>query len=230
MPFPWTKNSTTVDTSKNPTADDSQKKPEDQSRAEMEAFVSTMKTSFEEIVKPIREKVDSMETNWRTLADAAKTPPRTTETREPADPTLEPERWKAETLGPLAMQTATLRAEVTEERAIRNIPAEWRDVVEPQIIELLKGTPIERKIQTDYSSYIENCVNLVIGKEARKAGLRRDPQNKRFFIEDAASTSNTGTSKIDSDLGWTDNKGRFHSPGETLAKLGITEADFLKGA
>jgi hypothetical protein len=207
------------------------KPPEaDQSKAEMEAFVSTMKTSFEEIIKPLRDDLAAQKTEIEALKTVHITPPKPVTPTDPPDPTLEPERWKAETLGPLALQAAQLRAEITEDRGLRDIPQEWRDVVEPRIKELLKSTPIERKVMQDYGVYIQNCVNLVIGEEARKAGLRRDPSNKRFFIEDAAGSSNGTTDVLGSELGWTDSKGRYHSPAETLSKLDIDPKEFVKGA
>lgn len=204
----------------------------DQSKAERDEFIAQMKTSFEEIVKPIREKVDSFDQTFETLRQAAAQASRPPDNREPADPLSDPDRWKAENLGPLAMQTALLRAEVTEEKVLRTIPDEWRDVVEPQVRDLLsKNTPPAEKVKPGYSEYIGRCIDLVIGQEARKAGLRRDPANKRFFIEDAASgKSGSGPSGLPSDFGYTDERGRYHSPNETLAKLGIDEGEFLKGA
>jgi hypothetical protein len=202
-------------------------KPEDsaQNKTEIDELVEKLGASFEERLRPIREEVTGIKAKFEAIEQAASA----TEQPEPADITTNTEKWKQENLGPLAVQNALLAARITEREILDSVPEEWRDVVIPRVRELLdKQTSIQQKASPGYGTYVQNCVDLIIGQEAKKAGLRRDSRTKQFFIEDATRSSSESTPLNDSSLDWIDRKGRLHKGSETLQKLGIDPDEFVK--
>jgi hypothetical protein len=196
-----------------------------QSKTEIDQLVEKLGASFEERLRPIREEVTGIKAKFDAIEQAASA----TEDAEPADLATNAEKWKQENLGPLAVQNALLAARITEREVLDSVPDEWRDVVIPRVRELLdKQTNIQQKASPSYPAYVQNCVDLIIGQEAKKAGLRRDSKTKQFFIEDATRSSSEATPLNDASLDWIDRKGRVHKGSETLQKLGIDPVEFAK--
>lgn len=69
------------------------------------------------------------------------------------------------------------------------------------------GAPLitnDGKVFRGDKAYIRNCVDMVLGRAARKANLRFDGKNKGFFLEPASSTSEQAA-RVEAD-GLTDNQ------------------------
>lgn len=98
----------------------------------------------------------------------------------------------------------------------------------PEIKKHLQATALQRKAAGDYQAYVENVVSMVIGANARKAGLRMDGSKKTFYLEDSSARTAAERSPFSSDMNWTDQKGRTHRAEDTLSKLGIDPSEFAK--
>ena len=212
--------------------DETDKKDGAQNQADIDALVEKLGATFDARMKPLSDKIEGIEQKWNALETAAtraSEPP--LEKKEPADPAVEPERWKAENLGPLAAQTILTNARLTEREIIDEISANWSHLI-PKIREYFANTQIQRKAQADYAEYCRNIVDMVIGKAAKEAGLRFDGQNKKFFLEDASTKGTNGEPSIfdGQDLNYTTKDGKIITPAEQLARLGIDPKEFAENA
>jgi hypothetical protein len=127
----------------------------------------------------------------------------------------------------LAMQAAQ-GARFTEAEALRQVIADGWEALVPEIKKHLDNTNIARKAAADYPAYVENVVSMVIGQNARKAGLKMDGSKKTFYLEDATSRSTAKESPLSSEYTWVDQKGRSLRGDEQLRKLGIDPEEFAK--
>jgi hypothetical protein len=212
------------------------KTPAEQSEAEMNALVDRLGTSLEErIAKPIREELTALKSEWETIKAEASKPPAVDTTPRNADGT--PRELSAEeklrnaqqaTLGVAVLTNARL----TEREVLDELPSDWSHLL-PEIRGLFANSPIEVKAKPDYAQYCRNCADLVIAREARKAGLRYNEQSKTFFLEDK-STSATREEGVLSDpsLVWHQEKAngvtKTWSPSEQLRALGIDPKEFAE--
>jgi hypothetical protein len=168
-----------------------EKKLAEQSKAEADAFIAQLTTSFEskleEKIKPIREEIAAV----KTAATPARTETRAEETKTiPSILDDEDAAFNAR-LGPLAVQTAMLNARLTETEVLNEISSQgWGHLI-PQIREVLdKQTPLQTKAGQGYRGYVENVAAMLIGKSAREKGLKFDGSKQTFFLEDASASSN----------------------------------------
>ena len=205
--------------------------PAEQKPNEQEEFLSKLRTSIEEVVKPVRDSVTKMEARWEELEKAATNPPApAAEHKDPADPNTDLPGYLKEQLTPLAVQTIQTNARLTEREILDEVAPYWAHLV-PEIKKMFAETALIRKSAPDYPIYCRNIVNLVVGKAAQEAGLRFDGQSKRFFLEDAASKGEHGETVFsDPNLNWTDprNPGKTLTASDQLAKLGISAKDFAE--
>lgn len=208
--------------------DEEKQAAEAQSKAEMDALVERLGSSveqrfsskLEEAIKPIRERVESFEANLRA-------PRQKEDPAEPADPTLDPERWKAENLGPLALQNVLLAARLTENEVLARVEPGWQHLI-PEIKKYLEATPPVRKAEKDYPDYVQNCVDLAIGRAAKAAGVKYNSKDQRVFIESGSNGTNGIESVFSDDMYWVDRRGRRMSGEEQLSRLGIDPKEFSK--
>ena len=214
------------------------KTPEEQSKAEMEALVERLGASIEEkIGKPLREEITALKTDWEAIKAEATKNPAEDKTPRNADGTPreltdeEKNRNASQATIALAVQT---NARLTEREVIDELPRDWSHLI-PEIRSMFANTPIQRKAQSDYADYCRNCADLVIAREARKAGLRYDQEHKTFFLEDKSSASNNEESPLsDPALVWHQQKGdgsvKRWSPEDQLRVLGIDPKEFAERA
>ena len=213
---------------------DATKTPEEQSKADMDALVDRFSAAVDERVKPLRETVEKLQTDWDTIKTEASKPPATDRTPRNADGTprdlTDDEKRNNATLAGVQLSVQT-NARLTEREVIDELQDDWKHLI-PEIRGIFASTPIEQKARTDYAQYCRNCVDLVIAREARKSGLRFNRENQTFFLEDK-STSATREDGVLSDpsLAWrqeTPNGVRVMSAQEQLEKLGIDPAKFAE--
>jgi hypothetical protein len=212
------------------------KTPEEQSKAEVDALVERLGASIDERLKPLREEITGLKTDWESIkAEAAKPPAGDGQPKNadgtPREPTEE-EKARNTSQATIALAVAT-NARLTEREVLDELPADWSHLT-PDIRALFANTPIQRKAQPDYVDYCRNCADLVIAKAARKAGLRYDQGNKSFFLEDKSAVSTSGEESPLSDpaLTWNQTKPdggvKRWSPAEQLAALGIKPEEFAE--
>jgi len=204
---------------------------EDQSKAEMDAMFAKFGEIIDERLKPVNEKVSALSTDWEAVKTEATKPP-VVDTR-PRDEhgnvrDLTPEERQRNLNIALAEQNVQNSARFIERDTIASLHQDWKHLA-PQIEEMFRNTEVSRKAKGDYAEYCQNCAELVIGREAKKAGLRRR-DNGEFFLEDKSGGSSTPDSILNNrELDW-DNNGRVMTAHEQLRKLGIDPKKFEEAA
>jgi hypothetical protein len=128
-------------------------------------------------------------------------------------------------LTPLAIETINLRARMTEREVLDETMSGWQEFL-PAVKAELANTQVQVKAMPNYESYVRNVVDMIVGREARKGGLKRD--KSRFVLEDATSVNDNGTlnasSQEDKDFlnfHVTTGKGKVVTRGEYLKRMGI---------
>jgi hypothetical protein len=202
----------------------------EEDKKQLDAFIDRIGASFEakleEKLKPIREEVSTVKTKWENLEKVATATDDTHKTEEDANLTDEQKRALNDRKM-LALTIAT-NARITEGEIVGEVIGQGLSDFVPKIKEYFQNTPLERKGQADYAVYCRNIVDMVVGSEARRAGLRLDG-NKKFFLEDAAGKGgeNQQYDFLAHDMAWTDPRsGKTYSASEQLAKLGIKPEEF----
>jgi hypothetical protein len=208
-------------------------KTEDQSKAEMDAMFERFGAMVEERVKPMRDTVDAMQAKWNAIEAEATKPPEVDRTPRNADGTpreLTAEEKQRNLNLVLTQQNVQTAARLTERDVLDSLPSDWKHLI-PEIRALFSNTEIARKAQPDYAEYCQNCADLVIAREAKKAGLRFNQQSKSFFLEDKSAGGSTPDSILnDPSLEWESRDGRKMSAQEQLRKLGIDPKKFEESA
>lgn len=221
MAWPWNKDESVTKT-----------EPE-QTKNEVDQLVEKLSQHFDAKFTPILQDVTALKTDFDALKAAAAAPAQkeangSDQPRQLTSFIDDGDRAFAERIGPLAVQTTQLSARVIESEALRQVQADGWDTLIPEIRKHLDNTPLARKAASDYGAYVENVVSMVIGANARKAGLRMDGSKKTFYLEDASAKTNVSPSVFGSDVNWVDQKGRIHTAEEQLSKLGIDPVKFAK--
>jgi hypothetical protein len=205
---------------------------EDQSKAEMDAMFERFGSMVDERMKPVVEKVSALSTDWEAVkAEATKSPVVDTRPRDENGNVrdLTPEERQRDMNIALAKQNIATSARLTERDVLDALPKDYADL-KPQIAEMFRSTPIERKAQPDYAEYCQNCADLAIAREARKGGVRRNSDTKEFFLEDKSAGSSASDSILnDPSLVWhydSPNGPQTMSAKEQLRKLHIDPKDF----
>ena len=173
---------------------DGDPKAAEQSKAEMDAFVTQLRTSFQEDLKPLQAKIDSYETKFAELDQKVTKPaPKVEPTETPTVFDNEDAAFNAR-LGPIAVQTALLNARMTESEILNEVSSKgWGEFI-PDIRKVLEQTNIQVKASDGYTGYVRNVVNMIVGAKAMEGGLKRDTERKTFFIEDGSGGSTSETS------------------------------------
>ena len=167
-------------------------KAAEQQKAEQEEFVKTLRSSFQEDLKPLQDKLNAYEQRFGTIEEKMTAPPAR---REPTEPQTIPsvfddeDKAFAERVGPLVVETIQLKARLVENDIIAELKEKgWGEFI-PDVRKVLADTPVTEKAKPTYEQYVRGAAEMVFGKKAMEGGLRRDKQ--RFvFAEDESSSSN----------------------------------------
>lgn len=200
-----------------------------QSKADADALVEKLTAKFDEALKPVRDQIESLTTKWNKMEEEATRSVNAETAGKHADGTelTSEERNERDKRGLLAV-AVNANARITESECIAGIASEWPQLV-PKVKELFRNTDWQRKAQPDYAEYCSNIVDMLVGKEARKGGLRYDRTSSRFMIEDATTKTGGAESPLnDPDLTWVDPKGRTMTASDQLAKFKIDPEKFAK--
>lgn len=215
-------------------ASDGTKTAEEQSEAQMNALVEKFSAAVDERVKPLRETVEKIQTDWEAVkAEATKPPTVDTRPRNADGTPRELTQEEKNDLGTKAAfaQSVLTNARLTESEVIGELPREWSHLV-PEIRAMLAGATFEQKAKADYGQLCRNCADIVIAREARKAGLRYNQDSKSFFLEDKSTSSTAEGPLSDPSLTWRQEKGngqvKVWSAEEQLRVLGIDPKEFAE--
>lgn len=201
---------------------------DEQSKAEMDAMFERFGAMVDERMKPLNEKVSALSTDWETVkTEATKVTPPDTRPRDENGNLREltADEKQRNLNSALVQQNVQTAARLTERDVLDSLPSDWKHLI-PEIRALFAQTDIGRKAQPDYAEYCQNCADLVIAREAKKAGLRFNQESKEFFLEDKSAGGSTPDSILnDPSLAW-NNNGKVMSAREQLDKLGIDPKKF----
>jgi hypothetical protein len=176
-----------------------------------------------ELLNPLKESIDAQGKRMDAYEEARRP-------KEPVTPNETPSVLDDENaafnarLTPLAVETINLRSRMVEREVLDELEG-FSEFI-PEIKKELANTSVQVKAMPNYEAYVRNVVDMIVGREARKGGLRRDKQ--RFILEDGSSTNdNTGgssASQEDKDFlnfHVTTGKGKVVTRAEYLKRIGI---------
>lgn len=128
----------------------------------------------------------------------------------------------------LALTIAT-NARMTEGEVLTEVREKFPEF-EAKIKDIYANTSIERKGQADYAAFCRNVMKMVVGEAALAGGLRYDANSKTFFLENASGGGDGETHDfLASDMTWTDPaSGKTLTGRDQLAKLGIKPEEFAE--
>lgn len=158
-------------------------------------------------LRPVVESINSLSTRFDELQQNVVRKPE--ERRDPVQPTsvLDDENVAfAQRLTPimlrqLEVEARLVRSDIQREYNRAGFGEMWEQF-EGEINQVLEGTPVvngEGKPLRGDPQYIRNVVDMVLGRAARKAGMRFDGKNKGFFLESASGDAGHGRSEPETD-------------------------------
>lgn len=175
-------------------------KPGEQSKTEVDTLVEKLNASFAEQLKPISEKMATFEERFGKIeTNTTRQAPENKNTETPSVFDSEDAAFEAR-LAPLraelTVKTALLNANQVESMKLSELSESgWGELV-PEVKDILGKTPVEMKGRQDYHGFVQNVIDMAIGRAAKKGGVRYDQGRKTFFVEDASlSSSNENTGK-----------------------------------
>jgi len=189
--------------------------PKDDQSALLDAFAARM----DEKLAPLRETISTLESEWNGIkaeAEKSNTPP-------PEEITEDQRRLNAER-ALFAMNVST-RAMLVEQNCMNALSGDW-SYLKPQLLDMFAKTANETKARPDYDKLCAEAVNMLVGREALKSGLRRDNSGK-FFLEDASSKTGGPESPLNQFEPWI-TEDRTETAGDTLRKLNIDPEKFAQ--
>lgn len=181
-------------------------------------------------LKPLSDKIDAYDVRFKTLETNTKRPePKVTPVENTS--VLDDENVAfAQRLTPLMLRQLELEARIVK----GDIKAEYAQAgygelwaqYESEINQVLENSPLvngEGKAMRGDPQYIRNAVDMIMGRAARKAGMRFDGKSKGFFLETAGNAGgNDGTHAPEAD-GMTEGQrkifGRMKVPLEDAKKV-----------
>jgi hypothetical protein len=189
--------------------------PDDQSKL-LDAFAA----KFEEVVKPLRESVTALQTEWNAIKEEAG---KTTETSTTSTTELSAEEKQNQNNRALLEMNIQTRAMIIERDCLNALSGDWAHL-KPQLTEMFAKTSSATKAMPNYGALCHDAVHMLIGREAAKGGLRRD-NSGRFFLEDANAKTGGEDSPLNQFEAWQSDD-RTETAGQTLSKLGIDPERF----
>jgi hypothetical protein len=192
-----------------------------------------------EALKPINEKIEAQATEVKTLttkwneienAGAAEAEEARRRAAAAADGELTPEQKAEKSQQALFAQTVLTNARITENEVAATLERDFPKLV-PEFRQMCANTDWKVKALSNYQQQCMNAIDSLIGREARKGGLRYQKQTEKFVIEDGgARGSNEDNPLIGGDYDWTagDGTGKTLTGTEQLAKLGLNAKDFAE--
>jgi hypothetical protein len=156
-----------------------------------------------EALSPFKTQLDTISTKFDNLEKNAVTRPtpeaRAEERHEPTSVLDDENAAFAQRLTPVLvrqfeMESRMVRGEIRAEYQKDGYGELW-DKYEADINKVLEGSPLvtaEGKPLRGDPDYIRNVVDMVFGREARKAGMRFDGKSKGFFLESGSNGSDNG--------------------------------------
>lgn len=181
-----------------------------------------------ELLSPLQTSIKEIGDRQTAMEDARTRKPEVV----PGDPTsiFEDEgKAFAERIGPLAVETVLMRAKMAQNEILGEY-SDWQEFF-PQIKTELTNAPVSVKADAaGWERYVRNVADMVIGREGRKSGLKRN--NNSFVLETGvgAGDQSGAPSASQEDKEWlnfhvTTGKGKVVKRAEFLKRMGIDISD-----
>jgi hypothetical protein len=175
-----------------------------------------------ELLAPLATSLNETKTRLAAMEEANRKP----------EPAVEPSsilddeaKWKNENLTPLAIATINTNARISLNEILNEVRSEGWGEFAPEIKKAAENAPIQIKAN-GYDEYVRNIVDMVIGRESRKNGLKR--RNSSFILEDASASNssheNDQVAQADREFlnfEVVTSKGKHVRRGEFLERMGI---------
>lgn len=223
--------------------EEEKKKAAEQSAAERDELVNTLRTSFEETLKttvaPLQEKINQYETRFSTIEENTRKPAAKQEDRVLTDILDNPDVAINERLAPTQMALIDLNARMVERDVCDRLKEQGFGEYVPKVKEFL-STKVsgEEKARAagNYSAFVENVAMVLIGRDATAKGLKYDGSKQTFFLEDSTTGNRSADNQKYGKLVEAGTDGQFdlkiNTSDEAVAyakKLGVKDIDkFLK--
>lgn len=213
------------------------KKPgEEGNSTPQDELIAKFSTVVAEALKPINEKIEQQASEVKTLTtkwnaiEAEGTKAAEEEARRAAaavESELTPEQKAEKERQQLFAQTVLTNARITENECAQVLERDCPKLV-PEFRQMCANTDWRQKALPNYAQQCMNAIDLLIGREARKGGLRYQRNTEKFVIEDAGAHGSGEASPLSTgDLDWIDERsGKMLTATEQLAKLKLTPEDF----
>lgn len=212
------------------------KKPEGdgtQSKSEADLLIEKLGpvigAAIDEKIKPLSDGFQKLQGEWDGLkAEAGKTDPPDPNKNPDGSDVTDAQKAERERLATFAL-TVTTNARITENDCLSSVQAQWPQVI-AEARQIFQQTPWQKKAEAGYPQYCSNVIDMLVGREAKKGGLRYDSKGGKFLIEDSvAKTGGADSPLADPDLTWTDpHTGRTLTAEQQLVKLGIDPTKFAE--
>jgi hypothetical protein len=206
-------------------------KKDDQSKSEVDTLVEALSAKFDEKLAPIKEKVESVASWQAKIEEQFKEPPPDPNKKPDGTELTEAERLDRDNKANFALNVMNA-ARFTENDCIQAVKGDYPQIVN-EAKTIFAQTPWQKKTEPNYAQYCTNVIDMLVGREAKKGGLRYSNKESKFFIEDASATTGGNDSPYNNpDLTWTDprNPSKTLTASQQLAKLKIDPEEFAKWA
>lgn len=169
-------------------------KTADQSATEADQMLAKLRTSFDEAIKPMREKIDSYEQRFTNIEESTRKPaPRVENTEIPSVMDDEDGAFRTR-LTPLITTVSQISGQMVEDRVVNDISAQgWGELV-PELRKALATIAPVYKSDPNYETSVRKIAFGMIGERAVSKGLKADPTKKTyFFAEDSGGAASTSS-------------------------------------
>jgi hypothetical protein len=213
-------------------------KKEGEDKSPQDELIAKFSSVVAEALKPINEKIEAQATEVKTLttkwneienAGAAEVEEARRRAAAAADAELTPEQKAEKERTGLFAQTVLTNARITENEVAATLERDFPKLV-PEFRQMCANTDWKVKALPNYQQQCMNAIDSLIGREARKGGLRYQPKTEKFVIEDAgAHNSGEVDPLVHGDYDWTDDRsGRTLTGLQQLEKMGLNAKDFAE--
>jgi hypothetical protein len=206
-----------------------EKKDGEQTKSEKDELLDAFSAVIDAKIKPLSEGFTGLKTEWEAIKAEATKPPEVDPNKNPDGTEVSEEQKRDRQNKALFAQNVLTNARITEQNCIDSIKGEWPQLVD-EFRRMCANTPWETKAQPNYEAQCMNAIDALVGREARKQGLRYDKNNSKFIIEDGATRGegDGDNALIGGEYDWQDPR----NPGKTLTglaqlrKLGLNQKDY----
>lgn len=216
-----------------------EKKPGEENNATpQDELIAKFSSVVAEALKPLNEKIEQQATEVKTLttkwtaleSEGTRAAEEEAARRRAAEESeLTPEQKSERERQGLFAQTVLTNARITENECAATLERDFPKLV-PEFRQMCANTDWKVKALPNYQQQCMNAIDGLIGREARKGGLRYQKQTEKFVIEDGGGRGNGERDPlVGGDYDWVDERsGRTLTGTEQLSKMGLNAKDLAE--